>query len=110
MIVSYNPYGVSGSVIIPPHKVKASKAWRRQYPRKAYFTDLVVRDKAGNIIVAIEDSQAVKLARRTIKNAKPKPLPATLKPLTEIELRNMKAQDKLAELAKKLAKPAEQYN
>ena len=110
MIVSYNPYGVSGSIIIPPHKVKASKAWRRQYPRKPYFTNLVVRDKSGNIIVAIEDSVAVKLARRTIKNAKPKPLPATLKPLTEIELRNMRAQDKLEELAQRWAKPAPQYN
>jgi hypothetical protein len=69
-----------------------------------------VRDREGNLIVAIEDSQAVKLARRTIKNAKPKPLPATLKPLSEIELRNIRAQEKLAELAKKLAKPAEQYN
>ena len=108
--MSYNPYGVMGSIIIPPHKVKASKAWRRQYPRKPYFTNLVVRDKAGNIIVAIEDSQAVKLARRTIKNAKPKPLPATLKPLTEIELRNMRAQDKLEELAQRWAKPAPQYN
>jgi hypothetical protein len=110
MIVSYNPFGVMGSIIIPPHKVKTSKAWRRQYPRKPYFTDLVVRDKAGNIIVAIEDSVAVKLARRTIKNAKPKPLPATLRPLSEIELRNIRAQEKLAELAKKLARPAEQYN
>ena len=106
----YNPYGVSGSIIIPPHKVKTSKAWRRQYPRKPYFTDLVVRDKAGNIIVAIEDSVAVKLARRTIKNAKPKPLPATLKPLTELELRKIRADEKSAELAKRLAKPAEQYN
>ena len=106
----YNPYGVSGSIITPPHKVRTSKAWRRQYPRKAYFTDLVVRDKAGNIIVAVEDSVAVKLARRTIKNAKPKPLPATLKPLTELELRNMKAQERLEVMAKLLAKPAEQYN
>ena len=110
MIVSYNPYGVSGSIIIPPHKVKTSKAWRRQYPRKPYFTNLVVRDKSGNIIVAIEDSQAVKLARRTIKNAKPKPLPATLRPLTELELRSMKAQERLEVMAKLLAKPAEQYN
>jgi len=108
--VPYNPYGVSGSIIIPPHKVKASKAWRRQYPRKPYFTDLVVRDKAGNIIVAIEDSQAVKLARRVKRHAKPKPLPATLKPLTELELRKIRADEKSAELAKRLAKPAEQYN
>ena len=104
----YNPYGVSGSIITPPHKVRTSKAW--QGSRSKRFTNLVVRDKMGNIIVAIEDSVAVKLARRTIKNAKPKPLPATLKPLTEIELRNMRAQDKLEELAQRWAKPAPQYN
>ena len=107
--MSYNPYGVMGSIITPPHKVRTSKAWRRQYPRKAYFTDLVVRDKAGNIIVAIEDSPAVKLAKRVVKNAKPKPAPATPKPLTELELRKIKAEERMAELAKLLAKPAESY-
>jgi hypothetical protein len=69
-----------------------------------------VRDREGNLIVAIEDSQAVKLARRTIKNAKPKPLPATLKPLSDVELRKIKAQERLEVMAKLLAKPAEQYN
>ena len=102
----YNPYGVSGSIITPPHKVRTTKAW--QGSRLKRFSNLVVRDKAGNIIVAIEDSQAVKLARRTIKNAKPKP-DTTPKPLTELELRNIKAQERLAELAKLLAKPAESY-
>jgi len=69
-----------------------------------------VRDREGNLIVAISDSDAVKLARRVKRHAKPKPLPATLRPLSEIELRNIRAQEKLAELAKKLARPAEQYN
>ena len=104
----FNPYGVSGSIITPPREVRSSKAWRKQYPRKANFSDLVVRDKAGNIIVAIEDSPAVKLARRTIKNAKPKP-DTTPKPLTELELRKIKAQERLEELARQLAKPAESY-
>ena len=108
MIVSYNPYGVMGSIITPPRDVRSAPAWLGS--RSKRFSNLVVRDKAGNIIVAIEDSQAVKLARRTIKNAKPKPLPATLKPLTEIELRNIKAQERLEVMAKLLAKPAEQYN
>jgi hypothetical protein len=104
--MSYNPYGVSGSIITPPRDVRSAPAWLGS--RSKRFSNLVVRDKAGNIIVAIEDSPAVKLARRTIKNAKPKP--ATLKPLTEIELRNMKAQERLEVMAKLLAKPAEQYN
>lgn len=81
----YNPYGVSGSIITPPRQVRASKAWTGS--RSKRFSNLVVRDKAGNIIVAIEDSQAVKLARRTIKNAKPKD--TTPKPLTELELRRI---------------------
>jgi len=67
-----------------------------------------VRDKEGNLIVAIEDSQAVKLARRTIKNAKPKP-DTTPKPLTELELRKIKAQERLEVMAKLLAKPADNY-
>jgi len=103
----YNPYGVSGSIITPPHKVRTTKAW--QGSRSKRFSNLVVRDKAGNIIVAIEDSPAVKLARRTIKNAKPKPTLATPKPLTELELRKIKAEERMAELAKLLAKPAESY-
>lgn len=82
--MSYNPYGVSGSIITPPRQVRASKAWLGS--RSKRFTNLVVRDKAGNVIVAIEDSVAIKLARRTIKNAKPKP-DTTPKPLTELELR-----------------------
>jgi len=94
-----------GSIITPPREVRTTKAW--QGSRSKRFSNLVVRDKAGNIIVAIEDSPAVKLARRTIKNAKPSP--ATPKPLTELELRNIKAQERLAELAKLLAKPAESY-
>ena len=106
--MSYNPYGVSGSIITPPREVKSSKAWRKQYPRRANFSDLVVRDKAGNIILTIEDSQAVKLARRTIKNAKPKP-DTTPKPLTADELRRIALDERKALMASLLAKPAESY-
>jgi len=106
--VPYNPYGVSGSIITPPRDVRSAPAWLGS--RSKRFSNLEVRDREGNLIVAISDSDAVKLARRVKRHAKPKPLPATLKPLSEIELRNMKAQEKLVELAKKLAKPAEQYN
>lgn len=105
--MSYNPYGVCGSIITPPRDVRSAPAWLGS--RSKRFSNLVVRDKSGNIIVAIEDSQAVKLARRTIKNAKPKPTPATPKPLTELELRKIKAEERMAELAKLLAKPAESY-
>jgi len=105
--VPYNPYGVSGSIITPPRDVRSAPAWLGS--RSKRFSNLVVRDKSGNIIVAVEDSVAVKLARRTIKNAKPKPLPATLRPLTELELRNMKAQERLEVMAKLLARPADNY-
>jgi len=96
-----------GSIITPPRDVRVSKAWKGS--RSKRFSNLVVRDREGNLIVAIEDSQAVKLARRTIKNAKPKPLPATLRPLTELELRKIKAQERLEVMAKLLAKPADNY-
>jgi len=105
--VPYNPYGVSGSIITPPHKVRTSKAW--QGSRSKRFTNLVVRDKLGNIIVAVEDSVAVKLARRTIKNAKPKP-DTTPKPLSNDELRRIALDERKAMMASLLAKPAEQYN
>jgi len=106
--VPYNPYGVSGSIITPPRNVRSAPAWLGS--RSKRFSNLEVRDREGNLIVAISDSDAVKLARRVKRHAKPKPLPATLRPLSEIELRNIRAQEKLAELAKKLARPAEQYN
>ena len=96
-----------GSIITPPREVRSSKAW--QGSRSKRFSNLEVRDKSGNLIVAIEDSPAVKLARRTIKNAKPKS-DTTPKPLTELELRKIKAQERLEVMAKLLAKPAEQYN
>jgi hypothetical protein len=96
-----------GSIITPPRDVRVSKAWLGS--RSKRFSNLEVRDREGNLIVAIEDSQAVKLARRTIKNAKPKPLLATLKPLTEVELRKIKAQERLEVMAKLLAKPADNY-
>jgi hypothetical protein len=104
--VSYNPYGVSGSIITPPRDVRSAPAWLGSRSRK--FSNLVVRDKAGNIIVAIEDSQAIKLARRTIKNAKPKP-DTTPKPLTELELRRIALDERKAMMASLLARPAESY-
>jgi hypothetical protein len=104
--VSYNPYGVSGSIITPPRDVRSAPAWLGS--RSKRFSNLVVRDKAGNIIVAIEDSQAVKLARRTIKNAKPKP-DTTPKPLTELELRRIALDERKAMMASLLARPAENY-
>jgi len=46
----------------------------------------VVRDKSGNIIAVVEDSPAVKLAKRSRKSAQVA-TPATPAPLTEAELR-----------------------
>ena len=103
--MSYNPYGVSGSIITPPRDVRSAPAWLGSRSRK--FSNLVVRDKAGNIIVAIEDSQAVKLARRTIKNAKPKD--TSPKPLTADELRRIALDERKAMMASLLARPAESY-
>ena len=82
----YNPFGVSGSIITPPRDVRVSRAWKGS--RSKRFSNLVVRDKSGNIIVAIEDSPAVKLAKRSRKVAQVV-APATPAPLTEAELRTI---------------------
>ena len=80
----YNPYGVSGSIITPPRDVRVSKAWHGSRSRR--FSEVVVRDKSGNIIAVVEDSPAVKLAKRSRKSAQVA-TPATPAPLTEAELR-----------------------
>ena len=104
--MSYNPYGVSGSIITPPRDVRSAPAWLGS--RSKRFSNLEVRDKEGNLIVAIEDSQAVKLARRTIKNAKPKP-DTTPKPLSADELRRIALDERKALMASLMARPAENY-
>lgn len=80
----YNPFGVSGSIITPPRDVRVSKAWQGSRSRR--FSEVVVRDKNGNIIAVVEDSPAVKLAKRSRKSAQAV-APATPAPLTEAELR-----------------------
>lgn len=87
----YNPYGVSGSIITPPRDVRVSKAWQGSRSRR--FSEVVVRDKSGNIIAVVEDSPAVKLAKRSRKSAKVA-TPTTPKPLTEAELRAIALEDK----------------
>ncbi len=82
--MSYNPYGVMGSIITPPRDVRVSKAWQGSRSRR--FSEVVVRDKSGNIIAVVEDSPAVKLAKRSRKSAQVA-TPATPAPLTEAELR-----------------------
>lgn len=104
--MSYNPYGVSGSIITPPRDVRSAPAWLGS--RSKRFSNLEVRDREGNLILAIEDSQAVKLARRTIKNAKPKP-DTTPKPLSVDELRRIALDERKALMASLLARPAENY-
>ncbi len=53
----------------------------------------MVRDKSGNIIAVVEDSPAVKLAKRSRKSAQVA-TPATPAPLTEAELRAIALEDK----------------
>ena len=89
--MSYNPFGVMGSIITPPRQVRVSKAWHGSRSRR--FSEVVVRDKSGNIVAVIEDSPAVKLAKRSRKSAQVVS-PATPKPLTEAELRAIALEDK----------------
>ena len=53
----------------------------------------MVRDKSGNIVAVIEDSPAVKLAKRSRKSAKVA-TPATPAPLTEAELRSIALEER----------------
>lgn len=107
----YNPFGVSGSIITPPRQVRASVAWKGSRSRK--FSEVVVRDKSGNIIAVVEDSPAVKLAKRSRKSAKVA-TPATPAPLTEAELRAIALEDKRmkfeAEQAKLYRRLVGEYN
>lgn len=107
----YNPYGVSGSIITPPRDVRVSKAWHGSRSRR--FSEVVVRDKSGNIIAVVEDSPAVKLAKRSRKVAQVVS-PATPKPLTEEELRAIALEERRlqfeAEQAQNYRKLVGEYN
>jgi hypothetical protein len=99
--VSFNPYGVNGSIIVPPRSVKASP--RGLGSRSRRFGNIVVKRADGTIVATIENSPAVKLAR---KIAKP-----TIEPkidLVRIERENALAERK-ALMAQALARPAEAY-
>lgn len=99
----YNPFGVSGSIITPPRQVRASVAWKGSRSRK--FSEVVVRDKSGNIIAVVEDSPAVKLAKRSRKSAQVA-TPATPAPLTEAEKRIIALDERKREFE---ARQAENY-
>ena len=109
--MSYNPYGVMGSIITPPRQVRASVAWKGSRSRK--FSEVVVRDKSGNIVAVIEDSPAVKLAKRSRKSAQVA-TPATPAPLTEAELRSIALEERKrefeAEQAQNYRKLVGEYN
>jgi hypothetical protein len=65
----------------------------------------VVRDKSGNIIAVVEDSPAVKLAKRSRKSAQVA-TPATPAPLTEAEKRIIALDERKREFE---ARQAENY-
>lgn len=99
--MSYNPYGVMGSIIVPPRSVKSSP--KNLGSRSKRFGNVVVKRADGTIVATIENSPAVKLARKV---AKP-----TLNP--KIDLAKIERENALAErqalMAKILARPAEAY-
>ena len=99
--MSYNPYGVMGSIIVPPRSVKSSP--KNLGSRSKRFGNVVVKRADGTIVATIENSPAVKLARKV---AKPTPSPAvdTVKLEREIALA-----ERQALMAKLLARPAEAY-
>lgn len=100
-----------GSIITPPRQVKASVAWKGSRSRR--FSEVVVRDKQGNMIAVVEDSPAVKLAKRSRKSAQVV-APATPAPLTEAELRKIALDERKrqfeAEQAQNYRKLVGEYN
>ena len=99
--MSHNPYGVSGSIIVPPRTVMSSP--RGFGSRSKRFGNIVVKRADGTIVATIENSPAVKLARKV---AKP-----TLN--SKIDLAKLERENALAErreaMSKLLARPAEAY-
>jgi hypothetical protein len=99
--VSFNPYGVNGSIIVPPRAVMSSP--RGLGSRSKRFGNVVVMRADRTIVATIENSPAVKLAR---KIAKP-----TIEP--KIDLARIERENALAErkalMAQALARPAEAY-
>ena len=99
--MSYNPYGVMGSIIVPPRSVKSSP--KNLGSRSKRFGNVVVKRADGTIVATIENSPAVKLAR---KIAKPTPTPSV--DVAKIERENALAERREA-MSKLLARPAEAY-
>ena len=66
----YSPYGASGSIVATPPKVRVSRSWLGSGSRR--FSDVVVRDKQGNILAIVENSPAVKLAKKLGVKSNPK--------------------------------------
>lgn len=99
--MSFNPYGVNGSIIVPPRSVKSSPAWRGS--RSKRFGDVVVKRADGTIVATIESSPAKKLARKITKAT-----PSPKIDLAKIE-REIALAERQASMAKLLARPAEAY-
>lgn len=99
--MSFNPYGVNGSIIVPPRTIKASPKGLGSRSRR--FGNVVVKRADGTIVATIENSPAVKLARKITK--------ATNSP--KIDLARIERENALAErkalMAQALARPAEAY-
>ena len=89
----FNPYGLSGSIVQTPPKVRVTSAWHGSRSRR--FSDVVVRDKQGNILAIVENSPAVKLAKRLGVKSSPK-AKAIATPSTE-ELARIERENALEE-------------
>ena len=99
--MSNNPYGVMGSIIVPPRQVKSSP--RGLGSKSKRFGNVVVKRADGTIVATIENSPAVKLARKVAK-----PTPTLTIDHAKIE-REVALAERQALMAKLLARPAEAY-
>lgn len=94
--MTYNPYGVSGSIISTPRQVRSSVAWKRSRSRNS---SVVVRRADGSIVTPPIISKGTRLARKIKATGKP----VTVAPLTQAELRAQALQERKERFAKQLA-------
>jgi len=69
-----SPYGAQGSIIVPPHTIRASRPWgkRNTNPNREVCSPVTITDKQGNtrVIAPLVIGKVVRLNKRTARVVK----------------------------------------
>jgi hypothetical protein len=69
-----SPYGAQGSIIVPPHTIRASRPWgkRNTNPNGEVCSPVIITDKQGNtrVVAPLVIGKVVRLNKRTAKVVK----------------------------------------